>query len=435
MGIRAWLGRLAAALRRLWRGLREGRGLGVAELARRLGVPEARLSLKPVYQPRQIPKRSGGTRLLHVPTDDLKDLQRKILRRLLKRLRCHPAAKGFQPGESIVTHASLHAGRAVVVRLDLRDFFPSTSWNRVYQYFRRVGWNHPAARLLMNLCTHLGGLPQGAPTSPRLSNLLNYRLDARLAAMAARLGAHYSRYADDIALSFDQDDRDRLRYFVRFVKRAALAEGYRVHGRRKLRIRRRHQQQRVTGLVVNAGVRLPRQTRRWLRAVEHHLRTGRAATLTPEQLAGWEAFRGMVERQSRTAPAPPLTQPLAPAAGPEGVWVLVAMQGDGRTVPVNMPAEEIEPAEWTFAAGELRIVRGGHEERAACTVDASTEPLRMTIGPAAGADAGPVQGIFRLEGDKLTVCVSEPGQPPPVDFTSEPGLGQTVYHLRALAPR
>src|SRR5262245_16016428 len=201
MGIRAWLGRLAAALRRLWRGLREGRSLSVAELARRLGVPEDRLALKPAYQPREIPKRSGGTRLLHVPSDDLKDLQRTILRRLLKRLRCHPAAKGFQPGESIVSHASLHAGRAVVVRLDLRDFFPSTGSGRVYQYFRRIGWNRPAARLLTNLCTHRGGLPQGAPTSPRLSNLLNHRLDARLTAMAARLGAHYSRYADDITLS------------------------------------------------------------------------------------------------------------------------------------------------------------------------------------------------------------------------------------------
>src|SRR5262245_62049082 len=102
MGIRAWLSRLGAALGRLWRGLREGRGLSVAELARRLDMPEARLSLNPTYQPRQIPKRSGGTRLLHVPEDDLKDLQRRILRRLLKRLRCHAAARGFQPGESIV---------------------------------------------------------------------------------------------------------------------------------------------------------------------------------------------------------------------------------------------------------------------------------------------------------------------------------------------
>jgi RNA-directed DNA polymerase len=426
MGIRAWLGRLASALRRLWQGFREGRGLGVAELARRLGVPESRLSLTPSYQARQVPKRSGGTRLLHVPDDDLKDLQRRILRRLLKRLRCHPAAKGFQPGESIVTHANLHAGRAVVVRLDLRAFFPSTGWNRVYQYFCRIGWNRLAARLLTNLCTHEGGLPQGAPTSPRLSNLLNYRLDARLTAMAARLGAHYSRYADDITLSFDRDNRDRIRYFIRFVKRATAAEGYRMHGRKKMRIRRRHQQQRVTGLVVNAGVRLPRQTRRWLRAVEHHLRSGRPATLTPEQLAGWQAFRQMVERQSRPVPV---------RAGLDGAWVLVAMQRDGRVIPVNLPAEGIAPAEWTFAVGELRIVSGGHEERSGCRVDATADPPRITIRPTGSDDTGSVQGIFRLEGDRLTICVSDPGRPPPGDFASAPESGQTVYHLRALASR
>ncbi len=433
MGIARWLGRVAAAVGRLWRGLWGDDGLGVAELARRLGAPEEALSRTPRYEPRHIPKR-GGTRLLHVPDDDLKTLQRRILRRLLKRLRCHPAAKGFQPGESIVTHAALHAGRAVVVRLDLRDFFPATRTRRAYDYFRKIGWGRRAARLLTDLCTHHGGLPQGAPTSPRLSNLLNYRLDRRLAAMADRLGARYSRYADDITFSFDPDDRDRVRYVVRFVRRAAAAEGYRVHAR-KLRIRRRHQQQRVTGLVVNAGVRLPRATRRWLRAVEHHLRTGRAATLTPQQLAGWHAFRQMVERQARAAAPPPtLTQRLAPApTGPAGVWVVVAMQSDGQRVPVEAPGEGIGPTVWTFDSGGLRIVSGGREERAACAVDATADPPRITITPAGAADG--VRGIFRLEGDKLTVCVAAPGAPPPGDFTSEPGSGQTLYHLRALAAR
>src|SRR5262249_13528018 len=161
----------------------------------------------------------------------------------------------------------------------------------------------------------------------------NYRLDARLTAMAARLGAHYSRYADDITLSFDQNDRARIRSLTRFVKRVAADEGYRVHGRRKLRIRRQHQQQRVTGLVVNAGGRLPRELRRWLRGVEHPLRAGRSATLTAEQFAGWQAFRRMVERQARPtsahrrADAAPLTQPLASAVvGLDGAWVLVALQ-------------------------------------------------------------------------------------------------------------
>ena len=295
-----WLFAPWALVKQAWRRLRDGRGFGVDELARRMGVPVAQLSdCQPSYQERRIPKRSGGERVLSVPSEELKSLQRRLLRRLLKRLRCHPAARGFQPGESIVTNALPHVGRAVVVRLDLKDFFPATAAWRVHRYFRRIGWNRPAARLLTRLCTHQGGLPQGAPTSPRLSNLINYRLDRRIAALASKLEVGYTRYADDITLSFPTDDRDRVRYLIRFVRRVAAAEGYRVHGQRKMRVRRRHQQQCVTGLVVNAGVRLPRRTRRWLRAVEHHLRTGRPATLTPQQLAGWQALRHMIASQTR----------------------------------------------------------------------------------------------------------------------------------------
>jgi len=126
----------------------------------------------------------------------------------LKRLRTHSAAKGFQPGESIVTNALPHVKRAVVVRLDVRDFFPTTHATRIKAYFRRIGWNRRTARWLTMICTHQHGLPQGAPTSPRLSNLVNYRLDARIAGMSKKLGANYTRYADDITLSFAEDNRD-----------------------------------------------------------------------------------------------------------------------------------------------------------------------------------------------------------------------------------
>jgi retron-type reverse transcriptase len=286
-------------LKNFWRWLRDGSGHGVEELARRLGCDVAELSaLQPSYREFTIPKRSGGKRRVSAPDDGLKKLQRQILRRLLGRLRCHPAATGFQKGESIVTNARRHTGQAVVVRLDLKNFFSSTSEARIWAYFRRLGWNWPATRILTRLCTHRGGLPQGAPTSPRLSNLVNFRLDARLAAMARKLGLRYTRYADDITVSFPADDKKRIRYLIRFVSRVAWAEGYVVHRRRKLHIRRRHQQQLVTGLVVNDRVHLPRKLRRWLRAVDHHLRTGRPASLTPEQQAGWWALQIMVAEQA-----------------------------------------------------------------------------------------------------------------------------------------
>src|SRR6185295_19177959 len=124
--------------------------------------------------------------------EQLKRVQRLILRRLLRRLRSHTAAHGFERGRSIVTAALPHARRAVVLRMDVHDFFLSTKSEKVSSYFRRVGWNAEAATLLTKLCTHRGGLPQGAPTSPRLSNLLNFRLDARLSALARAHGASYT---------------------------------------------------------------------------------------------------------------------------------------------------------------------------------------------------------------------------------------------------
>ena len=271
------------------------------------------LAFQPRYREFTIPKRSGGTRRILAPEDDLKSLQRTILRRLLRRLRVHPAAMGFERGRSIVTNARPHQGHAVVLRLDVVDFFPSTRAERLGAYFRRIGWNRPAADVLVRLCSYEGGLPQGAPTSPRLSNLVNYRLDARLSGMAARLGAIYTRYADDLTISFAEDDRVNVHFIQRFVRKVAAAEGYTIHHRKKLSIRRRHNRQVVTGLVVNSGVNLPRPLRRWLRAVEHRFRveeqglTGcerlsgpprKRPTLTPSQLQGWQALRAMVERKA-----------------------------------------------------------------------------------------------------------------------------------------
>ncbi|HWW75269.1 MAG TPA: reverse transcriptase family protein, partial [Pyrinomonadaceae bacterium] len=237
--------------------------LGVAELARRLGVTEAELrALSPRYNSFRVPKRSGGERVIHEPEEELKRVQRLVQRRLLKRLRSHAAAHGFERGRSIVTAALPHARRAVVLRMDVRDFFAETSAARVETYFRRVGWNAEAAALLARLCTHAGGLPQGAPTSPRLSNLVNFRLDARLSALARSQGAAYTRYADDMTFSFDADERENIVAVIRTAKKILGEEGYRLHTDKKLRVLRRHARQTVAGLVVNEGVRLPRATRR-----------------------------------------------------------------------------------------------------------------------------------------------------------------------------
>lgn len=273
--------------------------LGLAELLRRLGTLPEQLQNAPTdYQEFTLPKRSGGKRKIHAPNPKLKEIQRTILIRLLARLKSHPNVTGFEKRHSIVTNAKTHVGAAVILRMDIQEFFPATSANRVLAYFRAIGWNKKTAKLLTALCTYKGSLPQGAPTSPRLSNLVNYEMDARLNGLANRAHAAYTRYADDFTFSFAQDNHENICLTIRMTKKILSDYGYRIHHKKKLHVRRKHQCQQVTGLVVNEKVALPRRTRRWLRAVKHHLTTGRPASLTPQQLAGWQALQHMIKTQA-----------------------------------------------------------------------------------------------------------------------------------------
>lgn len=273
------------------------RTLTVADLVDRLRLDETALRSTLIsYRTFTVPKRGGGLRHIAAPDRPLRDLQRRILRRLLARLQTHPAAVGFEPGESTVSHAAEHVGRPVVLRMDVRNFFSATSATRVRQFFAEDGWDRSATDLLVRLTTHNGALPQGAPTSPRLSNLVNRRLDARLNGLAVRNGATYTRYADDLTFSFETDDPLAIHDVIRQTKYILADDGYELHERRKLHIRRQHERQLVGGLVVNVRPAIPRDTLRWLRAVEHRLATGGQPTITPAQLDGWRAYRSMVDR-------------------------------------------------------------------------------------------------------------------------------------------
>lgn len=286
---------------------------GIDEIVRRLGVSEAELrSLDISYSNFTIPKRSGGTRTILAPNPAVKSIQRRILRCLLRPLRSHPCATGFERGHSIVTNARPHVGQEVVIKLDIRDFFSNTRSDRVAGFFSLKGWNDEAVELLTRICTYEGALPQGAPTSPRLSNLVNRRMDERLAPLAEIHGMSYSRYADDITLSGparvpyltrnpktlgrDTNPLTRANMMIYLVKKILSAYGYTLHTTKKLRIARRHDRQIVTGLVVNEKVQLPRATRRRLRAIRHRLAKTGQATLTREQLAGWDALEQMIAK-------------------------------------------------------------------------------------------------------------------------------------------
>ncbi len=221
------------------------------------------------YRVGTIPKRNGGVRTIEAPVPVLKLLQRRLLNRFLSHLDSHPAATAFEPGRSIREHARLHVRQPRVVGLDLRNFFPSLRIDRVYPLFRLAGCEPPVAALLAHLCCRRNHLPQGAPTSPKLSNLILYPVDEELAAWAAQHGLNYSRYADDLTFSGELP-RALIPELIHHSAQAVGRLGLRLN-RDKIRVQGSGRRQIVTGLVVNQQVNLPREQRRLLRLRLHYI--------------------------------------------------------------------------------------------------------------------------------------------------------------------
>lgn len=268
------------------RALAEAIGITMAEL-RFLGYDRP-LSRVSHYQRFAIPKKAGGLRLISAPMPRLKRAQYWILDTLLAKAPVHEAAHGFVPGRSIVTNARAHVGRDVVVNCDLKDFFPSLTFRRVKGKFRGLGYPEAVATILALICTEpdvdaleLDGerlfaakgprrLPQGAPTSPALTNLVCMRLDARLTGLARSLGFTYTRYADDMTFSGSGEAAGRVGPLLKYLAEIVTAEGFTLHPD-KTRVMRRGSHQEVTGLTVNEAVAVPRETLRRFRALLHQI--------------------------------------------------------------------------------------------------------------------------------------------------------------------
>lgn len=253
------------------------------------------------YHSWKVPKRSGGERTITAPLPQLKELQRWALRNYFEKLPVHAAAHGFLPARSVLTNALVHANADCVVKLDVKDFFPTVTWKRVKGLLRKAGVAEQVATLLALLCTeaprqlvefrnqtlHVAtgprALPQGAPTSPAITNALCLRLDQRLSALASDLGFQYTRYADDLTFSFRKTaerKRPALGILVEKTKDILKSEGFTLHAK-KTQVLRRGAAQRVTGLTVNdAGPQVPkarvaRDVIRRLRAAIHNRQKGK----------------------------------------------------------------------------------------------------------------------------------------------------------------
>ncbi|MBV9181977.1 MAG: RNA-directed DNA polymerase [Acidobacteria bacterium] len=232
------------------------------------------------YHYRILDKQYGNIRLIELPKPRLKQLQLQILAQILERIPPHPSVHGFVKRRSIKTFVAPHVGRPIVLRMDLREFFPSFRAARIQTLFRTIGYPEPVADLLGGICTNAVSrdvwkkpspdvhpcrwsearilyskphLPQGAPTSPALANLCGYRMDCRLAGLAKSVGAQYTRYADDLAFSGDKALEMRIERFATHVAAILIEEGFMVHYR-KTRVMRQGVRQHLVGLVINHHV-------------------------------------------------------------------------------------------------------------------------------------------------------------------------------------
>jgi RNA-directed DNA polymerase len=297
-------------------------------LAQAMGVPLGRVRFLAFhrkvsdtthYRRFTVPKKTGGTRLISAPMPKMKQAQTWILKNILEKVPVHTAAHGFVPGRSIVTNAAAHVGRAVVVNMDLKDFFPTLGFPRVFGLFRSLGYSRQSSTILASICTEpdvetleLDGkrwyvhaserrLPQGSPASPMITNLVCHRLDHRLSGLAAKLGFTYTRYADDLTFS---GDPTRVQTLLGAVRGIVTEEGFVVHPD-KTRIMRRASRQEVTGLIVNDRLGVPRDLRDRWRAVAFKVRMsgpeGKKFGNTPDVMAalyGFAAFVRMVDPEN-----------------------------------------------------------------------------------------------------------------------------------------
>ncbi len=268
-----------------------------------------------------VPKRDGSSRLISAPKPELKRVQRWIMNQVTEHLPVHGAAHGFLPGRSILTNAIPHVRAKTVVKFDIKGFYPTVTMRRVKGLLRRAGLGEQVATLMALLATECPreevethgrkhyvatgprSLPQGAPTSPSITNALCLRLDCRLSGLARKLDCKYTRYADDLTFSWHGTSKSDIGALMRGVNTIVRAEGFEVHTK-KTRIMRSGARQKVTGLIVNtapAGVpsaRVPRKTVRHLRAAIKNRELGRDGKgESLEQLRGMASFVMMTDEK------------------------------------------------------------------------------------------------------------------------------------------
>ena len=230
----------------------------------------------------EIPKKNGSTRVIYAPNNKLKSIQRNLSQALYK---IHIAytkkrgiksriSHGFEPGRTIITNARRHRNKKYLLNVDISDFFSSFNFGRVQGFFyksREFGFSKEVSTIIAQLVCYKGKLPQGAPTSPIISNLIFNIVDRRILALAKKYKLDYTRYVDD--MSFSTNSKVFKESYVEFI--AELTELLKNNGfdinRSKTRLEYYSSRQEVTGLTVNNKINVSRDFIDKTRAMAHQL--------------------------------------------------------------------------------------------------------------------------------------------------------------------
>ena len=256
------------------------------------------------YHSFTIPKRKGGTRQIDAPYPSMIRAQQWIYHEILSKIAISPSATGFVPHHSIKDNASVHLCQKCLLLLDVKDFFPSIKWHKVYAVFNHLGYPKNIAQYLASLCCLNGHTPQGAVTSPALSNVIARRLDARITGLAKKYEVNYTRYADDMTFSGERISKR----FQSFVNKIVEEDGFNINQEKTRFIKGQHQKI-VTGVSISADkLTVPKAKRREVRQhvyyikkyglAEHQKRIGNNDPIFLERLIGYLHFWHSIEPEN-----------------------------------------------------------------------------------------------------------------------------------------
>ena len=220
------------------------------------------------YQEFKIPKRSGGKRTISAPYPALLECQTWIYENILTKVKIHHSAHGFTFNKSIISNSKVHVGQNHFLKIDLKDFFPSITINKVISIFKSLGYTNKVSFYLASICCYGDVLPQGAPTSPMLSNIVAISLDNRLMKYSKKFDLKYTRYADDLAFSGDSIPVKHIDYITNIINSC----GFIVNEKKTILQHEKHKRI-ITGIsIAENEIKVPREYKRKLKLEIHCIR-------------------------------------------------------------------------------------------------------------------------------------------------------------------